>query len=173
MAMKRLSLALVLVALSCAVPPGDAAACGDKFLVIGRGARRVQKARHPASILLALRADARLASAVRAMKLEATLKLAGHTVETMPEPASLAEWLATRRYDFIVTGLDGAAATVRDSASAASRPAVIPVTLDANGAARAAAEKQYGLVIPAPSKSLAYLGALDAAMGGRPSIASR
>ena len=171
--MKRLSQAVVLVSLSIALPAVESSACGDKFLVIGRATRRVEKAKNPASILLVLREDARLAAAVRAMKLEATLKLAGHSVETMPDSASLAEWLATRRVDFIVTSLEGAAATVRDSASAASRPAVIPVTLDVTGPARAAAEKTYGLVIPAPSKSRAYLSALDAAMGRRRSIASR
>ena len=39
-----------------------------------------------------------------------------------PRPTPLAEWLATRRYDFILTGLDAAAAVVRDSASSRLAP---------------------------------------------------
>lgn len=171
--MKRFAVAVILVGLAGAVPAGDAVACGDKFLVIGRTARRVEKARHPASILLALGTDARLAAAVRTMKLEATLRQAGHDVQTLSPSASLAERLAASRYDFVVTGMESAPATLRASASAASKPAVIPVTLAADGPARVLAEKEYGLVIPAPSRSLAYLGKLDAAMAGRRAIVAR
>ena len=44
----------------------------------------VSRARNRASVLLLLHADARLASAVRDMRLEATLKQAGHDVDTVP-----------------------------------------------------------------------------------------
>ena len=108
--MKTASIALVLAAFIGLLPAGEAVACGDKFLVIGRTTRRVQKAKHPGSILLLLQADPQLAAAARSMKLEATLKQAGHTVETMTAATPLAEWLATRRYDLILTGLDGAPA---------------------------------------------------------------
>ena len=171
--MRRLFLALALVAVGGVWPAGQAAACGDKFLVVGRGARRVQKARHPASILLLLRSDAQLAAAVRAIKLEATLKQAGHEVETMTESSPLPERLARGRYDFVVTSLEGAPATAREMAAVASPPAVIPVAVNAEGPARLAAEKQYGLVIQAPTRSLSYLNAIDAAMGRRESIAAR
>jgi len=171
--MTRFVLALLFLVLGAALPPEQAAACGDKFLVIGRGARRVQTARHPASILLMLRADTKLASAARDMRLEATLKQAGHTVETVTEPVTLSTWLATHRYDFIVTALEAAPAAARDAAAAESHPAVIPVAVKADAAAVLAAEKTYGLVIQAPTKSLSYLKAFDAAMGLRRTLAAR
>jgi hypothetical protein len=163
--MKTLPVVLALAAM--AVPAPHASACGDKFLVIGRTARRVQKAKHPGSILLVLQSDARLAAAAKSMKLEATLKQAGHTVETMTAATPMAEWLATRQYDVILTSLDGAPAIARDSVAAPSHPVVIPVAVRADGATRSAAQSQYGLVIEAPSRSLAYLSGVDAAMARR------
>lgn len=151
----------------------DALACGDKFLVIGRTARRIQKSKHPASILLVLNADQRLAAAAKSMKLEATLKQAGHTVDTMAVGTPLPGWLATRRYDLILTGLDSAEAVTRDSSAAPSRPVVIPLAAAGNAGAKEAAESRYGLVIEAPSRSLSWLGRIDTAMARRRLIATR
>lgn len=170
--MKSSSSVLLLVTLSLVVPVGDAAACGDKFLVIGRGARRIQKARHPASILLAWRGDADLAAAAGEMKLEAVLKQAGHTVETLSVSTPLAEWLGTRRYDFIVTGIEAAPAAARAVTAAAPAAVVIPMAVKADAAARSALDAQYGLVIHAPTRSLSYLSAIDAEMGRRRATAS-
>jgi hypothetical protein len=170
--MKSSSSVLLLVMLALVVPVGDAAACGDKLLVIGRGAQRVQKAKYPAAILLVLPADTDLATAARDMKLEATLRRAGHTVETLSARTPLREWLATRRYDFVVTGLEAAGAAIRDAAASASAPGVIPMMLKAEAATRQAVEKQYGVLIQAPTRSLAYLGAIDADMGRRRTSAS-
>src|SRR5438093_471 len=104
-AMKR---SLLLVGVLCglgALWPGEAAACGDKFLVIGRGARRVPKARHPAAVLLYLRPGSSLPMAAKEMRLEATLRQAGHGVESLTEPALLREALVGRRYDFVLVDL--------------------------------------------------------------------
>ena len=165
---KHVSIAPVLAALIGLLPAGEAVACGDKYLVIGRTTSRVQKAKHPGTVLLAVRAeDTKLASAMRTMKLESTLAKAGHTVETLPAHASLPRALAARKYDFIVTGVGSAAAMVTESASLPARPEVIPVSLDTDRAGKEEAEKEYALVIHAPSKSLGYLAAMDAAMARR------
>ena len=69
--------------------PLAAIACGDKFLVIGRGARRVPKARHPASIALYLRVGSPFPAEAKEMRLEKTLKEAGHEVEVIAEESAL------------------------------------------------------------------------------------
>ena len=172
--MKRIAQTVVLASLSIAMPSGEASACGDKFLVIGRAMPRAQKATNPATILLAMNAQGPGAAAVRAMKLEATLKQAGHSVETMGERGGLAQWLSSRRYDFVVTDLDAAAVAAREASASPSRPEVIPVAMeDAAPAARKAAEKDYVLVIPAPSRSVGYLRAIDKAMARRRAVATR
>jgi hypothetical protein len=167
---KTVSVALVAASLVLSLPPRDAAACGDKFLVIGRATQRVQRAKHPASILLAMNPQGSGATATRAMKLETTLRQAGHSVETMPA-APLATWLQTRNYDFVVTDLDAAAPAVRDASASPSKPAVIPVAVETPDPALKAAEKAYVVVIPAPSRSVGYLRAIDTAMGARQSVA--
>ena len=170
--MKSVPWGLLLLTMTFSVPAGDVQACGDKFLVIGRGARRVQRARNPASILLAWHGDAESAAAAREMKLEAALKQAGHSVETLPSSTPLSEWLATRRYDFIVTGLEAAPAVARVVTAAAPAPVVVPLAVNAEAAARSVVDKQYGLVIHAPTKRLSYLSAIDAEMGRRRASAS-
>ena len=164
---KTLSVALV-ASLFGALFPEAASACGDKFLVIGRTTPRVHLAKHPGIVLLAVRTeDTKLASAMRTMKLGATLAKAGHTVETLPAQASLPRVLAARKYDFIVTGVDSAAAMVKESSALPAGPDVIPVSLDPDRGGKEAAAKEYALVIHAPSKSLGYLAAMDAAMERR------
>ena len=171
---KKMAPAAAVLALCCATAPRDVAACGDKFLVIGRSAKPVPRARNRASVLLLLPADARLASAVRDMRMEATLKQAGHDVETVTEPVALSTLLATRRYDFVLTGIAAASATVREIAAAggASPPAVVAIAVKADAATILAAQNQFGLVIEAPTRSVSYLKAIDAAMGRRRATAS-
>ena len=170
---KKVMAAATLGILGSLSPAGDALACGDKFLVIGRVARRVEKAKHPAAVLLAVRPDARGASAARAMKLEATLKLAGHSVAKAPEGAPLAQALAAGTYDFVLVDLESAGAAALAAASARSRPGVIALAVDAPPAARKAAEAEYAVVVAAPSRNVAYLGAIDAATARRRTLASR
>ena len=167
---------LLLLGLVCGLGllwPGEAAACGDKFLVIGRGARRVPKARHPAAVLLYLRPASSLPLAAKEMRLETTLRQAGHAVETLAEPASLREALAARRYDFVLADLADAAAVEKAAEDAGGRPQVVPVAYKASPETLRASESQHALVIHA-GKSLSYLAALDQAMALRASaLASR
>jgi len=169
---KLLPVAVALAALAVVMPPADTAACGDKFLVIGRTTRRVPRAKHPGSILIALPAGSPAMKAARAMKLEATLKRAGHTVETTAAPVSLAA-LATGSYDVILAGLDVAPAIADDAAGAVTHPVLIPLAVGVDKPARMAAESRYGQVLEAPSRSLAYLGALDEVIARRRAVVAR
>ena len=173
MAMKRFSRGLLLLTLGVAVPAGDVLACGDKFLVIGRGTRRIQTARHRASILLVLPPDTGLAAAAREMKLEATLKQAGHTVETLTAPAKMSASLAARRYDFVIAGAAAAAMVVRDSSGVTPAPTVIPLVLKTDTPAAGGTVEPSSLAIEAPTRSLAYLSAIDSEMGRRQATAPR
>ncbi len=173
--MLKLSMALSVLVTGATVVPVEALACGDKFLVIGRGARRVQRSSHPAAILLYLRPGSALPDAARAMKLETTLKQAGHRVETVSEPIRLSEWLGAHRYDIVLTDLEAAAEVPRGLASGWSAPVVMPITVKADKQTIAAAEAAYPLVIQAPTKSLAYLSGIDGLMRrrGLETVASR
>ena len=153
--------------LFASLAPAPALACGDKFLVIGRGAGRVQKARHPAAIVLYVPVASAFSTTARKMRLEKTLKQAGHKVQSIDDWTALRERMAARRFDFVVTDL-GDASSIAAAATANGGQVVPVVAKDADKGAFAT----YPAVIRA-GKSLAYLGTLDAAMAGRAVASAR
>ncbi len=154
------------LAMGAALLASDAAACGDKFLVIGRGAKRVAKARHPAAIALYLHTGSPLAAVAKEMRLEKTLRDAGHKVEVVPDETTLQAALASRRLNFVIADwADAQGLTLPDAHS----PRIVPV-VRANE--MTPVSFGYPLVIRA-GKSLSYLSALDAAMGQQSGGSSR
>ncbi len=163
--MRRLVL-VVGFALIVAAAATDASACGDKFLVIGRGAKRVQKARHPAAILLYQRPGSALPAATKEMKLEMRLREAGHSVDSVTADVPLEEAASSKHYDFVFVDLADAPDAARQLDGVARRPAVVPVADKTTDAALAKGKAEYGLVVK-KGKSLAYLASLDEAMARR------
>jgi len=153
----------LLVAALC-VLPADAWACGDKFLVIGRSVKRVPKARYPAAIVLDERPGSALARIAREMKLEATLRQAGHDVTSVTEAGSLRAVLGARRYDFVLVDLLAADAVAGEIE--APGPELVPVAYKTTDQALRAAQREHAVVIKA-GKGFAYLTALDEAMARR------
>ena len=93
--MSRRKASFLLVALLLAVPDGHA--CGDKFLMVGRGSRfqRAYVALHPASLLVVN------AKVTGQRELQTALKLAGHSVR-LAEPDHVGETFASGRFDFVL-----------------------------------------------------------------------
>jgi CheY-like chemotaxis protein len=151
------------VLLACA----DAQACGDKFLVVGRGMRyqRVHPAAHPASILIYMNPDSRVPAAAKEIQLQSSLKRAGHRVEAVDNAASLQDALKSARYDLVLADISDSPALERQVGSQPSMPVVVPVLYRPTGNELVAAQKQYGCTINAPSKD--YLAAIDEAMTQR------
>jgi hypothetical protein len=164
--MRRLLATVVAVSAALGAAPSPAFACGDKLLVIGRRVKRVPQAKHPASVLLYMRPGSALPAAAKAMKLETTLRQAGHRVDTVDEEQRLRGQLAAGRYDFVLTDLPDAAAVSREAGSGPSAPGVVPVAYKADKDALRDSREAYPVVIQA-GKGLSYLSALDAAQGTR------
>src|SRR5215467_2265544 len=95
-------LGLVSLTLSFVVAPGNA--CGDKTLGLNRGVRfqRAYAASHPASILAYMRPNSGVSAAIKDLRLDSALKLAGHKVRVVVEPSAFQEALASDRYDLVV-----------------------------------------------------------------------
>jgi hypothetical protein len=161
--LRRQSL-LALLATVLGVLPADTWACGDKFLVIGRSVKRVPKARHPAAIVLDERPGSALARVAKEMKLEATLRQAGHDVTSVTQGGSLRALLAARRYDFVLVDLPGADAVALEIEG--SGPELVPVANKTSEEALRAAQREHAVVIKA-GKGFAYLAALDESMARR------
>ena len=133
----RTAVTIVLAAICVSVSVADLAACGDKFLRIGRSMRYGRyAAAYPASIVVF---SPRNSVPARVTDLSATLKRAGHRPVVVFDAAGLAAALSGGAVDLVLTGLaqaDLAAAAARE---APSRPGIVPVIFEGNPADEAAA----------------------------------
>src|SRR4051794_41786947 len=102
--MKTLIVSTLAVAAVAGLASPIVSACGDKFLTVGRGVRfqRAYAAIHPAAILIVLPPKSVKSAAVRDSTLATALKMAGHRVETVQQPANLAEVFARSRVDIVL-----------------------------------------------------------------------
>jgi hypothetical protein len=155
---------LASVAFGAVAVPSEA--CGDKLLVIGRQVKRVPQAKHPASVLLYVRPGSALPKAAKEMKLETTLRQAGHRVETLDQADQLRSQLVAGHYDFVLTDLTDAPPVAREAGAVPGAPGVVPVVYKAGDTALRDSRAMYPVVIQA-GKSLSYLSAIDAAMRQR------
>jgi hypothetical protein len=83
---------------------GDLFACGDKFLVGGRGTRyqRPKNAR-AASVLIYAEPSSTLPATLKKAKVESLLKLEGHRATTVQTFDQLSTIVSSGRYDVILT----------------------------------------------------------------------
>ena len=165
--MKRRILAnLALVATASAWEATDAAACGDKFLVVGRGVRsqRTQGAVRRASILIYNNPSTRMPAAVAEARLERELTLAGHRLSLVTSPAAVEGELESGRHDVVLADLSDMAAVEAQVKAAGSRAVLLPVVYNPTDEELAAAEQRYRCVMKAPSRRHHFLGVLNDAL---------
>lgn len=163
--MPRIALGLVLAG-GALLAAREAGACGDKFLVIGRGVRqqRAQGAVQRASILLYLDSRGELERTLREEKVEANLKLAGHTLRSVASRSELTERLASGKYDIVLVSLSDIPAVEQAVGSGPARPFLLPVIHNPTGEELAEAESEYSCVMRSPSTKKHYLAVIDEAM---------
>ena len=108
MRMRRTVGLVVVVMLS--VGAVDMLACGDKFLIAGRGTRyqRPKNAR-AASLLIYADPASAVAAALKKAKVESLLKLEGHRATKVQTLQELSTIVASGRYDVILTASSDAA----------------------------------------------------------------
>jgi hypothetical protein len=135
----RVALAVILVALTLGSMAGDVRACGDKFLVAGRGTRyqRPKTARAAAVLIYADPASA-TAAALRSAKLETALKREGHRLTLVETADQLATILTGGRFDVVLTSAN--VATTVERLVSGSRDAAVVVALDAQPRGRSLVE---------------------------------
>ena len=99
----RLRVGALIVALGVGMT-GDLFACGDKFLVGGRGTRyqRPKNAR-AASVLIYAEPTSGLPATLKKAKVESLLKLEGHRATTVQTFEQLSSIVSSGRYDVILT----------------------------------------------------------------------
>src|SRR5262245_8442304 len=101
----RADAAILAIATMLLQATNTAEACGDKFLLVGRGVEfhRAYAALYPASILIYAKMAGDAGKAIRDARFQATLTQAGHRVLLVENDATLARALEADRVDLILT----------------------------------------------------------------------
>ena len=165
--MKKLMLAAGLAAAALGVG-GDALACGDKLVIVGRGMRPKRvKGSVPASILVYADPKGSMPAALEEGHLRQDLERAGHRVRSVGTREELDTALDTGSYDLVFTDVKSAPAIQTEAQGASSKPMVLPTLFNPSDADLAAATKEYHCVVKAPGSQKDYLAVVNEAMALR------
>jgi hypothetical protein len=158
--MRRTAVAILLLTMIGAEP---ALACGDKFLLVGRGARyqRGYVSLHPSSVLLLANTPATSPRGLRT-----ALKLAGHRVTVATSREEIRPALLKGRYDVLLADSSETAAMETDVASVTNRPTVIPVVATRVTPEKTASGKEF-CILRTDNRQRHALAVLDDVLGSK------
>ncbi len=142
------------------------AACGDKFLRVGRSARfRRYAAIHPAAILIYAPRDA---TREGLDELKSLLKRAGHSPLALDRNASVSGALTASAFDVVIADYLDADRLRNDLQSASSGAVLLPILNTPNKAIETEAMRQYAFLI-SPHKMTKFdaLAEIDRLMASR------
>jgi hypothetical protein len=131
--MSRIALLIVVMVLSASTLYPVAKACGDKFLMVGRGARfqRAYASIYPGKVLIYTRPSADVKAAIRDPRLHKALRQAGHSVSVMEDWALLEQALKTVSVDVVLVDVREAERLEPAVASSPTRPDALYVAFPA------------------------------------------
>jgi hypothetical protein len=142
----------------------DLLACGDKFVLFSRGTRfQRPPVRGSASILIYDNGTSGLSKALANVGVDGMLRKAGYHPTTVGTLAALHSALAKSDWDLIlaeVTDVDA----IRSHLRADDPVILLPVVLQATDAELKRLKKVHQRLLKAPTKSHAFLDAVDAAL---------
>lgn len=139
-------------------------ACGDKFLLVGRGLAfgRAYASVYPGSILV----YAAPASKPQTQKLQQVIRKAGHRVEIVNTPADLSARLLLQQTDIVIADVAVKTDLDQQVATLASRPSVLYLVSDADKG-RATAPQDPASVVKNGEKPGRFLVVLEDIMKTR------
>ena len=148
---------------------GDSFACGDKFLVAGRGVRyqQLHGAMAAAQILVFQNPGSPQGTPARDPELVAILESAGHIVKVVDELSDLYQELTNRSYDIVLTDLSEADLVAQQTETSESKPSVLPVIYNPSREEIKQVRKQYNNVLKRPSKQGYLLAVIEETMANR------
>lgn len=122
--MPRLPSLVVVVALCLGVAAPAIHACGDKFLMVGRGAKfqRAYASVYPGKLLIYARPSTNPKAAIRDPQLHKALRQAGHAVSVIEDWALLEQALKTVSVDVVLVDVAEATRLQQVVASSPTRP---------------------------------------------------
>jgi hypothetical protein len=142
----------------------DLLACGDKFLVSGRGTRYQRpKSARAASVLIYANPSTGLQAALKNVPLDSVLKHEGHRSTTVVAPDQLSAILASGRFDVVLVASDDAAAVEKLLGRDPDAPVVLAFCVKAAGQEKPASEKSASC-LKTPPREGSLLEAIDKAV---------
>ena len=166
----RQVLILLVLTLAAVLQAAEAAdACGDKFLLVGRGARfqRAYAAIYPATILIYAHSQTGLSAAIRDPQLQASLKLAGHRASIVEDEGLFKQALKSGGFDIVLGDVAEAAALETQAQASPSKPTVLSVMYKPTKVEAAELEKQFSCKLKASDRAERYLSVIDDTMRAR------
>jgi hypothetical protein len=158
----------VLIVLS--VAGTDAAnACGDKFVVFGRGVRfkTAYAAARPASVLLFLKSDSSLSQAEREFRLQSTLREVGHKPAIVESSADLEKAMRAKAYDIVLAAASDVATVEEARHAAGATSSIIPALYKPTPETTKDARAAYGCLLKMSKKNHDLLLVIDEVMRDR------
>jgi hypothetical protein len=156
-----------LLAVAALVNASHGFACGDKLLLIGRGIRFQQAYGAPQGNVVIYSNGNQGSANLTSLKLQNTLRQAGHKLQTAEGPSQLTEALKLGKVDVVLAELPDLAGITLQLQSAPSKPVILPVLFKPSKAELTAAQKEFRYALKAPGDELQYLGAIAEAMKSR------
>jgi len=141
-------------------------ACGDKFLLVGRGVkfRQAYAAIYPASIVIYAQPHQSAAKAILDPKLQSGLKAAGHHITVAEDDRALTRMLESDRVDLVLTDIADADRIAKQAGAAPTHPNVLPVMFEPTKEEAKAVETRYSCRLTSSDRPDRYLSAIDDAM---------
>jgi hypothetical protein len=164
--MKRLPLLAVATVCLVGLGRGAAAGCGDKFVLIGGGAR-VNRSKFPSRVLVFMNPGSRIPAAEKEFHVEATLAAAGHKPKIVESEAEVERALESGGYDVVLADLTDVPALKAKCGAIASKPAVLPLLYKPTADELAAAEKEANCLVRPSKRSSDLLAVIDETMQSR------
>jgi hypothetical protein len=161
----RNSIRFLFVASALTVAAGsDLMACGDKFLVAGRGTRYQRpKSARAANVLIFANPASGLPDALKSVPVDTLLKREGHQATKAETLDQLGALLSQGRFDVVLVANTVVAAVEKLIAGAADAPELVAFCVKP-GAAQVAQQGSNECAVKAPPKERSLLEAIDKAV---------
>ena len=149
--------------LALVIPDRNLAACGDKFLVLGRsvGYQSLLKASKPGTVLLY--STPSLPKSFSDGAFDMLMNVAGHRVSTVSDRSALESALARGNVDLVLADT-AMSRQIGGFVNASSSAMVVPIVVNTSAPERAAFEKEFGCMLRLPADARKVVDALDKAM---------
>ena len=163
--MKYRSGVLGFLVVACLSVGASALACGDKFLVAGRGARFQRGGSHTLVVLIYAPPSSILKGGNEGLPFEKTLSRAGYHPAIAATPEELAKSLKESPPGLVFADVADAGTVEKLAPAGAARPSIVPVLANASRQEIAEARKIWGVALKSPASGDSLLDAVDEAVG--------